>query len=75
MKVILKSTTNANARIQYFVGEPMELNRVEINKTLIAVPTSEFGYIESSKVTNILHIEDTLIVTTSNSEYIFEVVE
>jgi len=73
MKVILKSTTNA--RMLRFVGEELFLYPFEIGQVFVAKTLERPGSIASSAVKSIERIEDTLIVTTSNSEYIFEVVE
>ena len=73
MKVILKSTTNA--RMLRFVNEELFLYPFEIGHVFVAKTLERPGSIASSAVKSIERIEDTLIVTTSNSEYIFEVVE
>lgn len=73
MKVILKSTTNA--RMLRFVNEELVLYPFEIGQVFVAKMLERPGSIASSAVKSIERIEDTLIVTTSNSEYIFEVTE
>jgi len=73
MKVILKSTTNA--RMLRFVNEELFLYPFEIGHGFVARKTEPPGAIGSSAVKSIERSENTLIVTTSKSEYIFEVIE
>lgn len=73
MKVILKSTTNA--RILRFVNEELVLCPFEIGHGFVAKTLEQPGVISSSAIKSFERNEDTLIVTTNNSEYVFEVVE
>ena len=73
MKAILKSTTNA--RMLRFVNEELFLYPFEIGHGFFAKTLEQSGSILSSAVKSIERSENTLIVTTSKSEYIFEVVE
>ena len=73
MKVILKSTTNA--RMLRFVGEELFLYPFEIGQVFVAKTLERPGAIVSSAVRSVEQNEGALIVTTNNSEYVFEVVE
>lgn len=73
MNVFLKSTTNA--RMLRFVNEELVLYPFEIGHGFVARKTEQPGAIGSSAIKSFERNENTLIVTTNNSEYVFEVVE
>lgn len=73
MKVILKSTTNA--RMLRFVNEELFLYPFEIGQAFFAKTLEQPGVISSSAIKSFERNEDTLIVTTNNTKYVFEVVE
>lgn len=73
MNVFLKSTTNA--RMLRFINEELVLYPFEIGQVFVAKTVEQPGAIVSSAIKSFERNEDTLIVKTNNSEYVFEVVE